>query len=81
VCEARDRKGLYARARRGEIADFTGISSPYEEPLDADVVVDTTATDVATAVRRVRAALEERLDNADAPAPPPDDARRNRPSE
>jgi sulfate adenylyltransferase len=41
-CERRDRKGLYARARRGEIPDFTGISSPYEEPVDADLVVDTT---------------------------------------
>ena len=42
VCEARDRKGLYARARAGEVADFTGISSPYEAPDDADVVIDTT---------------------------------------
>ena len=42
VCEARDRKGLYARARAGEVAEFTGISSPYEPPDDADVVIDTT---------------------------------------
>jgi len=41
-CERRDRKGLYARARRGEIPDFTGISSPYEPPTDADLVIDTT---------------------------------------
>lgn len=41
-CERRDRKGLYARARAGEISDFTGISSPYEEPDDADLVLDTT---------------------------------------
>ncbi|NED99681.1 adenylyl-sulfate kinase [Phytoactinopolyspora halotolerans] len=41
-CERRDRKGLYARARRGEIPDFTGISSPYEAPEDADLVLDTT---------------------------------------
>ena len=41
-CERRDRKGLYAKARRGEIPEFTGISSPYEEPQDADVRVDTT---------------------------------------
>lgn len=41
VCEARDRKGLYARARRGEIENFTGISSPYEVPHDADLVIDT----------------------------------------
>jgi sulfate adenylyltransferase len=42
-CERRDRKGLYAAARRGEVAEFTGISSPYEEPIDADLVLDTTA--------------------------------------
>ncbi len=41
VCEARDRKGLYARARAGEISDFTGIDSPYEAPTDADIVIDT----------------------------------------
>jgi bifunctional enzyme CysN/CysC len=39
VCEARDPKGLYAKARRGEIANFTGISSPYEEPEKPDVVL------------------------------------------
>jgi len=41
ICEDRDVKGLYKRARAGEIPDFTGISSPYEEPEDADLVVDT----------------------------------------
>lgn len=61
VCERRDRKGLYARARAGEIGDFTGISSPYEPPDDADVVIDTTDTSVAEAVRRIRAVLERRL--------------------
>ncbi|HEY3523404.1 MAG TPA: adenylyl-sulfate kinase, partial [Candidatus Limnocylindrales bacterium] len=58
VCEARDRKGLYARARRGEVADFTGISSPYESPDDADVVIDTSEVDVEAAVRTVRQALD-----------------------
>lgn len=43
-CERRDRKGLYARARAGEIPDFTGISSPYEEPGDADLTLDTAVT-------------------------------------
>ncbi|MFC7878469.1 adenylyl-sulfate kinase [Isoptericola sp. NPDC057391] len=61
VCEARDRKGLYAKARRGEIPEFTGISSPYEAPTDADVVVDTSQVDVAGAVARVREALAARL--------------------
>lgn len=61
VAEARDAKGLYARARAGEIPDFTGISSPYEAPTDADVVVDTTDTPVAEAVGAIRDALEQRL--------------------
>ncbi|MCG6956310.1 MAG: bifunctional sulfate adenylyltransferase/adenylylsulfate kinase [Gemmatimonadetes bacterium] len=42
VCEERDRKGLYAKARAGIIKEFTGISDPYEEPTDADIVMDTT---------------------------------------
>jgi sulfate adenylyltransferase len=41
VCEARDRKGLYAKARAGLIDHFTGVSDPYEEPTDADLVLDT----------------------------------------
>jgi sulfate adenylyltransferase len=41
VCEERDRKGLYAMARAGKIPEFTGVSDPYEEPADADVVIDT----------------------------------------
>jgi sulfate adenylyltransferase len=44
VCEARDIKGLYAKARRGEIKGFTGIDDPYEEPLNAEVVLDTVDT-------------------------------------
>lgn len=45
-CERRDRKGLYARARRGEIADFTGISAPYDIPESPDLRVDTTGRSV-----------------------------------
>ena len=41
VCEQRDRKGLYAKARAGLVKEFTGISDPYEEPKDAEVVIDT----------------------------------------
>jgi sulfate adenylyltransferase len=41
VCEARDRKGLYAKARAGLIPEFTGISDPYEEPADAEMAIDT----------------------------------------
>ena len=49
-CERRDRKGLYARARRGEIPEFTGISAPYEEPTDAAVRVDTTGRTIEDAL-------------------------------
>ncbi len=56
-CERRDRKGLYAKARRGEIPDFTGISSPYEEPADAAVRVDTTGRTIADCLDEVLAAL------------------------
>ncbi len=43
-CERRDVKGLYAKARRGEIADFTGISAPFEEPATPDLRIDTTGS-------------------------------------
>ena len=42
VCEARDRKGLYAKARKGIIPEFTGISAPYEEPAHPELTIDTT---------------------------------------
>ncbi len=57
VCEARDRKGLYAKARAGQIPEFTGISSPYEPPDDAELVIDTTVTSVDDAVGRIRERL------------------------
>ena len=47
VCEERDPKGLYAKARRGEIADFTGISAPYEEPEHPELTIDTGKLSVA----------------------------------
>ncbi len=56
-CERRDRKGLYARARAGEIPDFTGISSPYETPTDARVAVDTTGRSIPDALADVLTAL------------------------
>jgi len=57
VCEARDRKGLYAKARAGVIGSFTGISDPYEEPMDADLVLDTSAVSRREAVDAVLALL------------------------
>ena len=53
VCEARDRKGLYAKARAGIITQFTGVSDPYEEPADAELVLDTSAMTRAEAVAAV----------------------------
>ncbi|MDQ3628482.1 MAG: adenylyl-sulfate kinase [Actinomycetota bacterium] len=52
-CERRDRKGLYAKARAGLIPDFTGISSPYEAPADADLAIDTTGREVGACVEEV----------------------------
>lgn len=56
-CERRDRKGLYARARAGAISDFTGISSPYEEPLDPDLRLDTEGRDVGSCLAELRHTL------------------------
>jgi sulfate adenylyltransferase len=56
-CERRDRKGLYAKARAGEIPEFTGISSPYEEPQDAAVRVDTTGRTIEECLDEVLAHL------------------------
>jgi adenylylsulfate kinase len=53
VCEARDPKGLYRRARRGEIADFTGISAPYEAPDRPDIVVATDRLSIDQACSRL----------------------------
>lgn len=59
VCEQRDTKGLYARAVRGEIADFTGISSPYEPPLSPEVELHTDRLSVAEAVDRILSFLSQ----------------------
>jgi sulfate adenylyltransferase len=59
-CERRDRKGLYAKARRGEIPDFTGISSPYDVPADPELRIDTTGITIDAAVDQVWALLSAR---------------------
>lgn len=51
ICEQRDIKGLYKKARAGEISDFTGISAPYESPLDADIEIDTSHYTVQESVK------------------------------
>jgi sulfate adenylyltransferase len=57
VCEQRDVKGLYAKARSGEIPEFTGVSDPYEPPARAEVVLDTSAVPLEESVSRIRAAM------------------------
>lgn len=58
VCERRDVKGLYARARRGEISDFTGVSAPFEPPSAPEITVDTSALPVDEAAARIMTYLE-----------------------
>jgi sulfate adenylyltransferase len=58
VCEQRDRKGLYAKARAGEIKEFTGISDPYEEPADAEIVIDTSNLRPSEAAQQIILHLE-----------------------
>jgi adenylylsulfate kinase len=60
VCEARDVKGLYKRARAGEVKDFTGISSPYETPFKSELVVDTAHQTLQACVDQVLLYLHER---------------------
>lgn len=58
VCESRDRKGLYAKARAGLIAEFTGISDPYEEPANPGVVIDTRTMSAEEAAQEILLYLE-----------------------
>ena len=57
VCEERDTKGLYKKARAGEIKEFTGISAPYEPPLDPEVTVNTAELSIEESAHAVVAAL------------------------
>ena len=60
-CERRDVKGLYARARRGEIRNFTGIDDPYEHPEHPELALDTRKLSVEKSVAQVLALFEEQL--------------------
>ena len=53
VCEQRDRKGLYAKARAGLVQNFTGVSDPYEPPPDAELTIDTTQVQPGEAADRI----------------------------
>jgi len=60
VCEARDVKGIYKKARSGQIAEFTGISSPYEAPENPDITVNTGRLELGDCVQRVIDEMERR---------------------
>ncbi|MGY2400334.1 adenylyl-sulfate kinase [Pseudomonas sp. SDO5271_S396] len=68
VCERRDPKGHYARARRGELPGFTGIGSPYEPPPQASLVLDTGELSAQQSVERLLAWLTPGLDSEDSPS-------------
>jgi adenylylsulfate kinase len=60
VCEKRDPKGLYKKARAGQIKDFTGVDAPYEAPLNAEIVVNTDKDGIEKSAEQVLACLEEK---------------------
>ena len=60
VCEKRDPKGLYKRARQGEIKEFTGISSPYEEPENPELALDTDKLSLKDCMEKVLALLVDK---------------------
>jgi adenylylsulfate kinase len=64
VCESRDPKGLYRRAKQGEIRHFTGVSSPYEPPVTPALVLDTAALTITTAAASLHAYLLRRCEDA-----------------
>jgi adenylylsulfate kinase len=59
VCEERDRKGLYGKARRGEIPEFTGISAPYEEPENPEITIETERETIEQGVNKIISYLEK----------------------
>ena len=61
TCEARDPKGLYKKARTGEIADFTGISAPYECPEQSELVIDTSVFDQPDSIAKLLEYIEETI--------------------
>lgn len=61
ICEERDPKGLYAKARKGEIPDFTGISAPYEAPEEAELTLDTGKLSVEESIDQVMRYVEAKL--------------------
>lgn len=60
VCEQRDTKGLYKKARAGEVKEFTGISAPYEEPLNPEITIDTSKLSVEESTKVILGYLEKK---------------------
>ncbi|MBT2659328.1 adenylyl-sulfate kinase [Bacillus sp. ISL-18] len=60
VCEDRDPKGLYKKARKGEIAEFTGISSPYEAPIKPEIIIDSAKMSIEQSVDKVMGYLKDK---------------------
>jgi adenylyl-sulfate kinase len=63
VCEKRDSKGLYSKARKGKISNFTGISSPYEPPLNSNLTIDTSILTVEESTQKVYSLIINKLKN------------------
>jgi bifunctional enzyme CysN/CysC len=61
VCEQRDVKGLYAKARAGELPNFTGISSPYEQPVNPEIRIDTTEMSAEAAADAIIEHLQNKV--------------------
>ena len=61
ICENRDPKGLYIKARKGEISDFTGISAPYEQPTNPELIIDTGNQDIGESTTKLLSYIDEKF--------------------
>lgn len=61
ICEQRDVKGLYKKARKGEIKDFTGVNAPYERPTHPDLLIDTSKETIENSINKIMNVIGERI--------------------
>lgn len=61
ICEQRDVKGLYKKARKGEIKDFTGVNAPYERPTHPDLIIDTSKETIENSINKIMNVIGERI--------------------
>lgn len=61
ICEQRDVKGLYKKARKGEIKDFTGVNAPYERPTHPDLIIDTSKETIENSINKIMNVISERI--------------------